>query len=345
MGLRQFKRQYRLVIGTPIRVSDGAVPFPAGFDISDHIARQVANAPDNGVVISEHQVEFMGNKTDSPSTNSFTIVITNASEEVEAYLAKNGGIEPALIFSCNYEDRGEDLVNVFQGSVSHVTTSFIGSDRKTKITCGDGYTAIKEARSSRSFPAGTPNVTIFNSLLSDLGLPRGNVILPEGNSESGFSFVGKTIEGFIKFSRDLDYRFSVQDNTCTFVPIAPVPLSIVNAELFKSADNLTGNNNLIDGNIAQGLPATGVVGTPSALDDTVGDQQRTKPDQKQGIKFTSLIRPRVKPDDIIYVESEAYLGAYRVTKITHRGSFRGTHWYSDIEAVAANHAVVSSLTR
>ena len=149
----------------------------------------------------------------------------------------------------------------------------------------------------------------------------------------------------IKYSRDIGYRFSVQDNTVSFTPLLYPESQIINAELFKSADNLTGNNSLLDGNISTGLPATGVVGTPSALNDTLGDQQGTKPDQKQGIKFTSLLRPKVKPDDIIYVESAKYLGAYRVTKIAHRGNFRGNVWYSDIEAVAANYATVTSLAR
>lgn len=350
MGLPQFKRQYRLTIGTPIRVAPVTVPyaispFSAGFDISNHTVDELTTSPDNGIVISEHQIEFTCSKTDSPSTNPFVITITNPSEEVDEYLSKNGGNEVAIIFACNYESRSTDLVNLFQGSVSKVETTFIGTDRKVKITCGDGYTAIKEARSSRSFAVGTPQVTIFNALLSDLGLPKGNVIPPEGNSETGFSYVGKTIEGLIKYSRDLGYRFSVQDNTASFTPLLYPESQIVNAELFKSEDNITSTNTLIDGNISQGLPATGIIGTPSALDDTTGDLQDTKSDQKQGIKFTSLLRPKVKPDDIIYVESAKYLGAYRVTKIEHRGSFRGNIWYSTIEAVAANYATVTSLAR
>lgn len=350
MGLQQFKRQYRLVVGTPIIVAPVEVPyaispFSSGFNISDHITDQLTASPDNGIVITEHQIEFTCTKTDSPSTNPFIITITNPSDEVDEYLAKNGGNEVAIIFACNYESRDEDLVNLFQGSVSKVETSFIGTDRKIKLTCGDGYTAIKEARSSRSFAAGTPQANIFNALLDDLGLPKGNVITPTGDSETGFSFVGKTIEGLIKYSRDLGYRFSVQDNTVSFSPLRYPESQIVNAELFKSENNITGSNSLVDGNISAGLPATGVVGTPSALNDTTGDLQNTKTDQKQGIKFTSLLRPRVKPDDIIYVESAKYLGAYRVTKIEHRGSYRGNVWYSDIEAVAANYATVTSLAR
>lgn len=350
MGLQQFKRQYRLVIGTPIVVAPVEVPyaispFSSGFDISNHVANQLTTSPDNGVVITEHQIEFTCTKTDAPSTNPFTIVITNPSEQVDEYLAKNGGNEVAIIFSCNYESRNEDLVNLFQGSVSKVETSFIGTDRKIKLTCGDGYTAIKEARSSRSFAVGTPQVNIFNALLDDLGLPKGNVINPEGSSATGFSYVGKTIEGLIKYSRDIGYRFSVQDNTVSFTPLLYPESQIINAELFKSEDNISSRNTLIDGNISEGLPATGVIGTPSALNDTTGDLQNTKPDQKQGIKFTSLLRPKVKPDDIIYVESAKYLGAYRVTKIAHRGNFRGNVWYSDIEAVAANYATVTSLAR
>ncbi len=350
MGLRQFKRQYRLTIGTPIVVSPVEVPyaispFSNGFDISDHVANQLITSPDNGIVITEHQIEFTCTKTDAPSTNPFIITITNPPEEINEYLAKNGGNEPAIVFACNYESRGGDLINLFQGVVADVDTTFIGTDRKIKLLCGDGYTAIKEARSSRSFAAGTPQVNIFNALLDDLGLPKGNVIDPEGVSDAGFSYVGKTIEGLIKYSRDIGYRFSVQDNTVSFTPLLYPESQIINAELFKSADNLTGNNSLLDGNISTGFPATGVVGTPSALNDTLGDQQGTKPDQKQGIKFTSLLRPKVKPDDIIYVESAKYLGAYRVTKIAHRGNFRGNVWYSDIEAVAANYATVTSLAR
>jgi hypothetical protein len=143
-----------------------------------------------------------------------------------------------------------------------------------------------------------------------MGLPNGVVIKPIGTAKAPWSFQGPTKEAFKKLAEETDSTFSIQDQTIHFIPL-------------KTNDLIT---------VQKFTPETGLIGSPTVLDNSSDSLQGNSDLPKIGIKFKVLLDGALLPNRLVKIESREYDGVFKIQKVTHTGDFRGNPWFTECEA-------------
>lgn len=172
----------------------------------------------------------------------------------------------------------------------------------TNIASGDGRLAFKSARFTHSYTAGTSSVVILADIIASfagsgmvVGYLDPSVVHTVYPGPQAFS--GRSRDALDRLGTDLGFAWSIQDGLLEIVSLGnPTP-----------------------GNAMVVSSATGMRGIPKRV--------------KGGIEVTTLLAPRMKPGRLFVVNSvrAAIAGAFEATKVTHRGTSRGTTWETTIE--------------
>lgn len=289
-----FKRKYRLTVGKPTLIEQN-IPF-----------RAETRTEGREYVLTQHQISFNIDKSNTPSNNTAAITITNSSDELVDFLEQNSGLGVFIKLEVSYGT--QPLKELFLGTVQQVMDEFTTTDRRTKIKCGDGYIHLKEQRTSRSYRKNTTIGSIVDDMARDLGLPKGTFIKPEGTIPSSKSYTGTIREIMTNIANDTGHNFSIQDGRINFTPLdysgGPV-VKVIN-------------------------PNSGMIGSPTPLDTSTGQLEKAK-GSKGGIKVKCFIDASVRPDGFIIIESRRYNGTFKVNKVSFSGDFEGSTWEMDIE--------------
>lgn len=316
--MEKFGRKYELIIGNPYTVTrkeilDGPEKFYESKvrAIEDELLS--ANRRESGFLFNEHQIEFSFEKNKSGvSPNAGSITIINAPQTLVDYLDNKSGKKTAVALKCGYE--GSDLNLIFIGNIERVIDTFNRETRRTSLHLVDGGVNFQEATTVRYYPKGTSADEIIEGLMSDTLLPKSgaNVYKLGITIDKPWYFSGSSFVELTKFAHYYDYNFSVQDGTCLFTPTGKARRREIVAKI---------------------TPDTGLVGTITAIDRNDGISQNKASSNNPGVKFKCLLDGTLLPENLVYAEDSNRKGAaYKMTKVSHKGSFEGDYWYTEVEA-------------
>lgn len=309
-------RRYELLIGDPYELDPTKItlaPFLTPEDklnaLEDGIRK--ANEDRGGFRITELHIEFSVEKTNQgTSPNTSTIKVANLSDKVVKYLENRSGKKTVILLKCGYE--GEDLKTVIVGNLEKYKDSFNNETRWTELFVVDGGANYQNTLTSRFYPKGTNVDSIVSDLMGDINLPKsGGYVADTGAiTEKAFYFNGNVFDQLHRLAVYYDYRFSVQDGTCFWMPIG--------VGFRKNAVVIS--------------PNTGLIGDISPIDATQGVSQNNSTELNPGVKFTTLLNGSLLPETTVKLKSRNKTGNYKINKVTHKGSYEGASWVSEVEA-------------
>ena len=210
---------------------------------------------------------------------------------------------------------------LFSGEVSFFEDDWDGDliTRKTKLTLGDGELALKTATTARSYRTNTKLNTILDDLISDLALPKGQIIRYSDNDVLPFSksFTGAASENLRNLASSTGRTFSVQDSSVYF--------TVKGKALPQNIFILNESSGLI------GIPTPR---TMSAKQEYVLQQKKDKAKKEElkkkyqnkedvGLTVSCLLNGAVLPETTVYLDSIYLKGFYKAIGVIHTGSYEG----------------------
>jgi len=269
-------------------------------------------------------VEFRVDRSLNSNPNTADLTIYNLSQENRKYLqsVKN----PVVQIQAGY--LGDDPTDpdsnqpsvpsvnakeppiIFLGQMREVTNLREGSEWVTRITTGDGDTALKSPIAFSLGP-GTSLQNAIKRMITDMRVGVGNAaqaILKGKLTEAGNQFIngfvangqgGKELERLMS-SAGLEY--SVQNGNLQVMPIGQ---PVNNTAIVLST-------------------TTGLIGSP--------ELSRDKKTQAPMLKVRSLLNAKIFPGAKIKVVSDSINGFFRVNRAVYSGQTDGNDWYVDCEA-------------
>lgn len=300
-----FKRKYQLDFGKAIPVKR-TYTTPEVVDIGKLVDNK---SPNNAYRLTQHNISFNITKSLSDTPNTGTITVYNMPKEILGYLESLNGQPLAAILSAGYED---NIKEIFKGTVESFTFSFNSPDSVLELTLGDGSVQMRESVSVRSYPAGTPHKTIVNDLATDMGLPMGGGLakVPATVTKNDFYAAGSSCEQLRRIAKITNSDFSVQEGAVCWMP--------KDKGIRQEVVKLTAKSGLLE---------------IAPLNKNEGKNPTDKTSPTKSVRIKCLLNGAIMPGHTVYVESSDgyYKGGYKVTSITHSGSFEGGDWTSSIE--------------
>lgn len=194
----------------------------------------------------------------------------------------------------------EDPPLIFSGAIDEVEHQWADRDIVTVIEARDGSVAWSTAALETWEPP-LDTARLLERLASAMGVGLRQVPadLPNVDYPSGFSLTGAARDALSEVLTPIGASWSIQDGEIV-VTLTNEP---ARTEAFLAS------------------PTTGLIGSPEKT--------------KEGIKFTMLLNGRVRPTDLVRVESRKYTGFYVAKKVTHSGdSGWDDAFYTEVEASA-----------
>ncbi len=257
----------------------------------------------NHIKVIGLRVAFEIEKTSESNPNTARITIYNLGAENWTLLEST---EPMVIsLEVGY---GDSLEEIFHGDITKSSFSRQGPDTVAIIEADDGGQAIREAKIDKSYKSGVSLKTVIKdvvTVIKDAGRVAIDQVLiklksddiPDKKTQTGLSISGPAKDIMSKMMGIFGLEWHIQDNE----------LKILEP---------TGN----DGEEAVILtPKTGLIGSPIRRED--------------GIEFTALIQPNIRPGRLVKIESNKVNGDFRVRTAKFIGDNFDQPWYVTAEAI------------
>lgn len=179
---------------------------------------------------------------------------------------------------------GENLPIIFAGNISQAWSVREGTNFVSQIECFDGGYALANGTYNQEFIAGTPQMTVINSMVESLpGVTPGVVRNVSGEIQRGNAYSGNTAD--------------------LLNQLVPNQFFIDNQKA-----NILGDSECIQGDIANISSDAGLLGTPIR--------------EQAIIHFDMVFEPRLKIGQLLNLSSvtdDSFNGSYKVISIKHRG--------------------------
>lgn len=265
--------------------------------------RRAASLIVAGVDVTGLAVSFRITQTLQVEPNTADITVRNLAPDTRKRLQQSGA---PVDLSVGYTEGNAagTLDLLFTGTARFVSHTREGTDRVTRLQCGDGEKASKVVV-RESWGKGKKKKDVAAELLKQSKLEVAKAIkkVREGMDAAmeefvrGFSVDGPVMAELDKVLGSMGHLVSVQNGVvevlapgeCTDDP--PIILS----------------------------PTSGLVGSPEVGEDGV-------------VKFKALLQAGLHPGRRVTLDTEAFQGDYRVEKATHVGNTHGPEWTSECEA-------------
>ncbi len=302
--------KYRLRFGTPMNISKSLnenSSFTKPIDIDENI--QQSKDKKNAYELTTHQISFTITKDNSKEPNKSSITIVNLDDDLVNYITNNIENTLAIVLEAGYTG---EIKTIFKGTVSKIIDKWSGNTRETLLKCTDGGANVKEAVTSRSYPAGTSVKKVIKDLSSDLGTNVGRIEIDSNLTtfNAPVAFIGSTANQLSKLTDSLKHNFSIQDGA-TYVTPREKRLPQISAYLSDE---------------------TGLKTYPTPL--STGEKKNKKnKTPANGVSFECQIDGSILPESTVYVKSRDIDSAFKVTKVQHKGSYESDDWTTEIEAV------------
>lgn len=250
----------------------------------------------------ELKIAFSVSKSISSSANAGEIEIWNLAEahrnavgkELDDIMLEAGYVPP---------EGGGNVGILFKGQMRDVEHRRDGPDIITRLSCGDGDKALRQATTSKAYPKGTRVEDVVEDIYKDLekkGISRGEWKFPENMPafKRPYAVCGSCAREMDTLGRGRGFYWSIQNGAMEIIP----------------SDGYLGGVVLIS-------PRTGMIDTPTITDN--------------GVKVSALLNPEIRPNRLVQVESEvlemnAEGGLYRVSEATYSGDNRDGDFRVDI---------------
>lgn len=324
----RFNHSYRLVIGIPSsaeRKTNKNSKFTSSVDLDTSL--QSSSSKTNAYELTTYQITFRIVKDNNTDPNKSSITIFNLKDDTVAYINNNIKNNLAIFLEVGYE--GEQLVQVFKGTIQWISDTKDGATRRTELHCIDGGVNMMEAQTSRSYPKGTKYSTVVNDLVKDLGTPKGAIKISDDKTiPSSIALTGNTSHNLEHITKSIDHTFSIQDGAAYVMP---------------QSERLPANSAYIS-------EETGLIGSPQPFHNDIKPAKKTTKKTKSkkpkkptdGVRFKCQINGTILPEKTVYLKSKNYDGAFKVISVSHEGDYEGNNWTSNVEAVSVSGIVKKS---
>lgn len=246
------------------------------------------------------RIAFTVEKTEDSFTNKATISLWNLNGESRAVLEEK---KTVIRLDAGYKNN-PSLLFIGQtnlDTVGMVKTTRQGPDIITTVEAGDGELNLTNAHLEVSLGPGATNRQVFEALVKSIGIALAVGVkkdFPVVQYGKGFSYAGRAKDLMDRLMKDVDYRWSIQNNEIQVTP------------------RLRGTGE----EAAYITPQTGLINIPSKTDE--------------GFTFESVLDPRITPGRLVTVESGITgKGVFRVVKSVHVGDTHEGEWKTTFEGV------------
>ncbi len=264
------------------------------------------------------RIVFRVLKDAATTMNSAEVSIYNLSQATRDAVAVFADV---LVLRVGYESEGEP-VRVSAGVITQMTVSREGADIVTKFSTNDGYRAIRDSVTSRTYGPGYSAIAALKAVVSDMALPILFIAdVPDRPFLTGWQYSGPSFKALNSLANRLNLELIVEDQALKLVKYGTVA---------KASTSLTAP--LIS-------PATGLIGSlekNSMLKDSgktvhITSKNAIKVDERHGWRFRCLLNPRLQPADAVVLQglSLALATGFRLEKVEHVGDTHGQDWVSE----------------
>jgi hypothetical protein len=271
-----------------------------------------------GLLITDFHIEFDITKSADSNMNTAVFRIYNLNRDHRKQLQSLEEKDGYLYFRVGYAD--EPLVLLFVGNIISYSARREGAEIITELTCGDGYRYIVDSDINVAYPENTSLTTIFNDLAKATGASIGNI---SGKAlgkvfKNGITLSGRVYNYLDQYCRTYHMSWSINDGV--------IDIRDINSKSQSTGYLIT--------------PENGLIGEPSETNNKVNKKKaKTKQSTEElvddtptaGVSFTCLLQPEIRPDRVVEVRSNFVGGFYAVKSVTHKGSFEGSDWYTEVE--------------
>ena len=282
----------------------------------DRVYRLTVGSAAGGIAaeFSDLHIEFSVEKSDETHADKADIKLYNvAPETIDSFLVEDN-------IATLYVGYGSEPQQVFSGQIDIVSVEQQETNIVVSFTFSDGRVEMVESNIDTHYPAGSTLDSVLADLSSKMGFSyisnNGNYpdgtglryVYPKGISVSGNikNWIDTTIKGH-------DLKYFVSNKVAHCIPVnSPVGTEI--AVVFT--------------------PTSGLIGSPHKKNvaSKINKKKKSK-DVREGVEFKALMSPEVAVGSIVKVESKFVSGMYQVTKVRHRGSYRGSDWFTEVEGI------------
>jgi hypothetical protein len=173
---------------------------------------QIASQDPTQPVTEGFRIGFRIEKDTSSTVNKAEVRIYNLSEASRGYAEKNAKVIELL---AGY---GSTPKLIFRGDVGRCISTKEGSDVITKFEVGDGMVSYQQSRLDLSFKAGTTVKDIFDSLISALGLTKGDqTSVPNKTFLRGLTLSGPARDHLDYLAQKFELEWSIQNGAVQIV--------------------------------------------------------------------------------------------------------------------------------
>jgi len=260
-------------------------------------------------------LRFKSEKTLLGTPNTLELVIYNLASTTRKRMQEQGSY---VQLNAGYQSDFPNLPLVFKGNARTIDHVRRGPDWETRIQCGDGETAYRFGVASKSWGPGTTAAFIATYLAQQI--TQGDIDPFSNNSRIDISYFLTRVNSLAYPQTAFAYGFAIQGNAFEELQRLLGPkytLSIQDGELraLQAADGV---------NSVYVLSAkTGLIGSPEHSTPNLAGQPPL-------LKLNTLLNPRIKPGDIVNVDSMRFQGNFRVQAVSHLGDLGANDWSSEI---------------
>ena len=247
--------------------------------------RKIALSVGGKVITNPLRIEIDVTFSEVPETDIGKVTVYNLQDStINAISAAK-----TMRISAGYES---DYGNIFNGEVIKATTSWSGNDKITEFELADSNKKYREERVTKSFAPGTTSDEVLMYLIAKAGLGVAEFApVKTITYRNGVTVTGKVQDSIKKTIAETDSKYYVKAN-----------MAYVRNPKKGDMQGFVLNEN------------TGLVDTPERFEKTEGDKEVV------GYKIKSLINHQITTDSIIFAESRAVSGMFRVSEGTHSGN-------------------------
>lgn len=266
------------------------------------------------LLFTDLRISFTVEKTSGAEPNKAKVSIYNLSADTRGRLSllKHARVTLEAGFP-------ENLALLFSGDTrrgpSGIQSEKSGTEWVTRLECGDGETAIRDARFIGSFGRGTSVVDVARAIAKELGVGMGNLeeALAAGafrqglqSFSGGFSARGKASTELNRLLTSLGLESSIQDGKL---------------QVLKPGETLKGQAVLLSNQLRN------IIGSPAI-------NSAEKQDGPPTMKVRTPLQPMLRPGVQVKVESDQVQGYFKVKAVVHSGDTHGGDWVSECNCLA-----------
>lgn len=284
------------------------IPGQEGLVINSFVRDEKTNTLKDGI-----RFKFKIEKTATQQPNKASIEIYNLTKEHSAAFEKKGVTVLLEAGYGNIIDSSVLIGGIFKGDALKTYTKKEKGDLITVIETGDGFSAYSNSNIDVSYGEGTKSSGIIDTLISGMGLAKGDTSGVDENDDhlNGFTASGMSRDVLTDLTDKMDSEWSIQDGA----------VQIIKKKGFTKKEAI-----VLATAFGENKVNTGLIGSP-----TRSGFQGSKDKQGSGIECVALLQPGLNPGQRVMIQSLKVNGTFVIKKATYEGDTQGGQWVAKLE--------------